>query len=224
MKKLVVSCLCAVSALTLLVPGCGNPEKPKEAIVITAPASAQKLLAGDTVSVTWTQSVADPKLSYNFNRGGGWQSFATVIPVDAQQAKVALPVTEVTDSFQIKVEDNGTAYNAGTTGLFSVRNIVLTSPAGGESFTRGATVPITWKVYRPKFSSLKCQLSTDGGKSFNEMFGSSISDFTPPKNWVIGAEPGWDFAYPSSECMLKISEYNNETESLSDVSGNFTVN
>jgi hypothetical protein len=224
MKKLVVSCLCAVSALTLLVPGCGNPEKPKEAIAITAPASAQKLLAGDTVSVTWTQSVAHPKLSYNYNLGGGWQSFATVIPVDAQQAKVVLPVTDVSDSFQIRVEDGGAAYNPGTTGFFSVKNIVLTSPVGGESFTRGQTVPITWKVYRPKFSSLECQLSTDGKKSFNEMFGGSISDFTPPKNWVVGSEPGWDFSYPSSECVLIISQYNNETKILSDVSGKFTVN
>jgi hypothetical protein len=223
-KPVLFECLSAVLATTLIGLTCGpGPVATKAPISITAPAAANKFVAGDTIAVTWTQSVTNPKLSYTYNFGGGWQSFATVIPVNAQQVNVVLPTSNYSDSFQIQVEDNSAAFDPGKTGYFAVKYIVITSPVGGASLAIGQTFPITWKLLPEKFTSLKFELSTDSGKTWNEMFGQSISNFTPPKNWVIGSEPGWDFfPPPSTGCMLKISEYN--SAGINDKTGTFSVN
>ncbi len=221
-KSMAFAIVSALCAMTFLGVSCGNPTSVKTPIAITKPGAGQKAAAGDTLLVAWTQPVASPKISYNYNFGAGWQQFASVIPVDNYSAKAVLPITSFTDSFQIMVEDNGNTYAAGTSALFSVKYIVITSPTAGQTFSVGQTVTITWKDTPAKLSSLRVRLSTDGGRSFGEMLTSSISDLSQTSYaWVIGSEPGGSFSYPSSSCVLRIQDYTNDQ--LFDVTGTFSV-
>ncbi len=225
-KSILFANVSALFALGYLGLSCGDssPTAAKTAITITAPVAAQKVCAGDTLVVSWTQSVATPTLSYNFNLGAGWQQFATVVPVNSNSAKVVVPVVAYTDSFQVKVADNGGTFDAGVSALFSIKYLVITSPTAGQTLTNGSTVTITWKDTPSKLSSLRLLLSTDGGKTFGDMLKSSISDVsTTSYSWKIGSETGTGapFAFPSAQCMIKIADYVNLQ--LSDKSSTFSV-
>jgi hypothetical protein len=192
-------------------------------IKVYSPAGGQKVLAGDTLLVSWIQSVAIPKLSYTYGLGTGWQQFASVIPVDNYSAKAVLPTTSYSDNFQIEVEDKGGTYDAGFSAQLSLKYIVITFPTTGSTLTNGSTVTITWKDARSRLSSLRLLLSTDGGKSFGDILTRSILPDTTSSTWVIGSEEGAGapFSFPSTNCILKIRDYVDDR--LVDTTGTFSV-
>lgn len=212
--------LCTAAFLFVL---CGpGPTETKQAITITSPAPGAKLLAGDTISVQWMQAVANPKLSYNYHLTSSvWEPFATVIPVNSQGVKVALPTTWYSDSFQIKVEDNDGAYDAGVTGYLHLKYIILTTALTGQTFKVGDTVNLTWRLLSSEFSSVRVTLSTDSGKSYNDIPISSLSPTISSYTWVVGSYENWSFSYPSSGCKIEVRDYN--MGSYNDFSGIFTV-
>lgn len=199
----------------------------KQPIVLTAPAAGAKLLAGDTISVQWTPSIANPKLSYNYHLASSpWDTFATVIPVNSQEAKVVLPAMWYSDSFQIKVEDNNGAHNAGVSGYLHLKFIILTTALAGQTIKVGDSITLSWRVLPTEIPSVEVMLSTDSGKSpFNEIVGGgSISTGTALSCiWVVGSETGYNFtlAYPSSGCIVKVRKYSDDFNK--DLSGIFTV-
>lgn len=193
----------------------------RKPIVITSPATGAKLLAGDTVSVQWTPSIANPKVSYNYNLPSSvWEQFATVIPVSSQEVKVALPTMWYSDSFQIKVEDNDGAHDAGVTGYLREKYIIITNPVAGQVFSVNQSVNITFKALASKLTSLRLRLSTGGG--YQEMLNTSIQPSLQSYTWVIGSEPGDTFTYPSTTCKIRIDDYNHVDE-IFDISGIFSV-
>jgi hypothetical protein len=219
--KSIISLLSALSLCTvvLLLVYCGP-----QPIVITSPAAGAKLLAGDTISVQWTPSITNPKLSYNYHLASSvWDTFATVIPVNSQETKVALPAMWYSDSFQIKVEDNDGTHGAGVSGYLHLKYIILTTALTGHIVKVGDTVNLTWRLYPLKFSSLRVTLSTDSGKSYPDIPNFSLALTTLSFTWVIGAETGHDFStsYPSSGCQIQVRDYN--YRDYNDLSGYFTV-
>jgi hypothetical protein len=192
-------------------------------ITVASPIAGQKILIGDTLIVSWDKSVPIPKLSYNYNRGAGWQVFASFVSIGNNSAKIVLPTTSATDSFQIKIEDNSGYYYAGTTGLFSLKAIIISNPIPNQTFAVGQTVSIIWRDAVSKISSLRLMLSTDGGVTFGDMLTMSIPATTNSFSWIVGSEPGSGspFSYPSSKCIIKLMDYTNSN--LKDVSGTFTV-
>jgi hypothetical protein len=227
-KSMMFFGLSSLAATLMLGATCGSsnsPTQPKDKIAITSPSLAQKVVAGDTILVTWTQSVSSPTVSYNFNQGAGWQAFTSpsVLPVDNNSVKVILPTTSYTDSFQVKVEDNSGKYDAGISQLFTIKYIVITNPVAGQTLDTGSTVTIAWKCDHSKFSSFKIQISLDSGKTFGVMTKTSIDPSLNSYTWVVGAEDGADapFAYPSTQCILKISDYTKSN--YMDMTGIFSV-
>jgi hypothetical protein len=210
--------------VTLLFVHCGpGPTGTKQAITILSPATGAKLLAGDTISVQWTQAVANPKLSYNYHLTSSvWEPFTTVIPVSPQEVKVALPTTWYSDSFQIKVEDNDGAYDEGVSGYLHEKYIIITNPVAGQTFSVGQSVTITFRALASQLSSVLFRLSTDNGMSYGEMLTGSVQPSVHSINWVIGSEPGGTFTYPSTTCKIRLEDYN-VGNSIFDISGTFSV-
>ncbi|HUI90961.1 MAG TPA: hypothetical protein VLX68_01830 [Chitinivibrionales bacterium] len=217
----------ALCGTLLLVPHCGSgPTQSKQAIAITSPADGAKLLAGDTTPVQWTQSVANPVISYNYHlTSSTWQQFAVVIPVNSTEAKVVLPTLWPSDSFQIKVEDNAGAYNAGLSGYIHEKFIILTNALGGQTVHVGDSVTLAWRACPVQVSSVEVMLSTDNGKSYNEIIGAGSISISAALSyqWIVGSETGYDFSssYPSSTCIVKVRQYSNDQ--YKDLSGVFTV-
>ncbi len=222
--SIVLPFVSAVAVPVVLLFGCGNgPTQAKEKISLTAPVAGQKVVAGDTLLVSWTQSVTNANLAYNFNQGAGWQTFASVIKADDNSIKAVLPTSSFTDSFQVQVEDNSGSYDAGVSAPFSIKYIVITYPAAGDTLSKGSTVTITWKDAPDKLSGLRIMLSTDGGKSFGDMLTKSVPIDQTTQTWVIGSElgTGAPFGYPSTNCILKIEDYS--SANYNDETGFFSV-
>ena len=196
-------------------------------IVITSPAAGAKLLAGDTILVQWAPSITAPKVSYNYNlASSSWQPFTTVIPVSSQEVKVALPTMWYSDSFQIKVEDGDGAHDAGVTRYLHEKFIFLTTALGGQTIHVGNSATLSWRACLSNISSVEVLLSTDSGKSYNEIIGAGSIPVGTALSclWVVGSETGWDFVdslYPSSGCVVKVRQYNHDE--YMDLSGIFTV-
>jgi hypothetical protein len=213
-----------LSALTLCTAALLIVCCTKQPIVITSPAAGAKLLAGDTVSVQWTPSIASPKVSFNYNlASSAWDTFTTVIPVSSQEVKVAIPTTWFSDSFQVKVEDNDGAHAAGVTGYLQEKYIFLTNALGGQTFHVGNTVVLNWRINPAMFTSLEVMLSIDSGNIFNDIPNNSLSPSNRSFTWVVGSETGWNFidSFPSSKCRIQIRDY--IQRSYKDISGMFTV-
>jgi len=213
--------------MTLLGVNCGNsnPVAVLTPVAITNPVTDQEALAGDTLLVTWTQSIANPKLSYNYTDGTGWHQFASasVILVDNYSVKAILPTVSFSDSSKIKVEDNGGKYSAGISAPFPIKYIIILSPQAGQTLANGSPFNITWKYTQGKVSSLLLKLSTDGGKSYGIMLSHSVDPSLGSYSWAIGNEDGTGapFSYPSSQCILKISDY--QSNQYYDVTGTFSI-
>jgi hypothetical protein len=188
-----------------------TPTASKQTIAITAPAPYAKLLAGDTIAVQWVPSVSNPRLSFNYHFASStWQPFDTVIPISSQEAKVILPTIGFSDSFQIKVEDGSGAYKAGFSAYLPEKYIFLTSPVAGQTVKVGDSVTIAWRINPAFFSSLLVELSLDSGINYHVMYSSgSFPRTTQAIMWVVGAETGFHFAYPSTGCVVQVCDYNN---------------
>jgi hypothetical protein len=227
--KSIISLLSSFSlcAAVLLLVYCGpGPTGAKQTITITSPAAGAEILAGDTISVQWTQPVANPALFYNYNLTSSvWQSFATVIPVSSREVKVVLPTTWFSDSFQVKVEDNAGVYDAGISGYLHLKYIILTTALTGITVKVGDSITLSWRALKTTIPSVEVMLSTDTGLTFNEIIGTgSIPTGTALSCiWVVGSETGWNFLpqYPSPTCVVKVRKYSDDP--YKDVSGIFTV-
>jgi hypothetical protein len=212
--------------LPLVLINCNSgPTASKQDITITSPAAGDKLLAGDTISVKWTQSVSSPIISYNYHLAvsSPWVLFAPVIIVSPQEGKVVLPIEwYAADSFQIKVEDGTGENNPGFSAYLPEKYIFLTSaPATGATIKVGDAVTIAWRHNPSLFSSIEVLLSTDGGKSFNTIIKNSLPKTTESMQWKVGEEEGWKFTYPSSSCIVQVRNY--DPKSIKALSGIFQV-
>ena len=197
----------------------------KEKILIASPHSGQRFIVGDTVRVNWSQTVLSANLTCRFNSSDAWQPFTTVIPGNANGVQVVAPSSWYSEStFQMRVEDNSGSYDPGTIDHLGAKYLVLMYPAtswGGDYFTVGDTIPVTWRAASDKVSSVRVQLSTDGGMLYQDILTSSIPPPVQSTKWVVGSEQGYNFAYPSKLCRIKIRDYNNV--GINDVSGLFSV-
>jgi hypothetical protein len=73
-----------------------------------------------------------------------------------------------------------------------------------------------------KLSSLRVLLSTDGGKSFDDVRSSSCDPKDGSYTWTVGSEESQlEFNYPSDNCIIKLRDYDNGA--LFDVSDKFSI-
>jgi hypothetical protein len=102
------------------------------------------------------------------------------------------------------------------------KDLEITYPKGGETFTVGQKVTVTWNA-AATVSTIYFKLSTDNGATWTQSVNANSIDASAGSyEWAVGSEY-WPAnpAYPSDQCMLKILEYNNE--SLNDVTPSFRV-
>jgi len=108
------------------------------------------------------------------------------------------------------------SFNCGTTDTgepATIDSIKVVCPNGGEQFTVGDSLKVTWSIDTLLVRSLQVFLSIDSGKSYFGITDSAIRDLKPrgEYTWKIPATlPDGDLQVPvpSTGCMIKIQEYN----------------
>jgi hypothetical protein len=199
--------------------GC-NTTNTNQQSAILKPAAGDTYIAGDTLIVSWQEPIALPYLSYRDSPSENWDSMP-VIDYSDKSVKVILHDTWYSDSFQIQVEDRSGKINTAISGYFSVALIKL-FPFDRATFFVGDRVALKWRHNPSKFSGIRVRLSTNGGKSFNELLSKSLNAELTEYQWVAGQEEsGYSFSYPSEKCVILVQDYNNA--GYSDKSTTFSI-
>jgi hypothetical protein len=87
--------------------------------------------------------------------------------------------------------------------------IVLESPHGGETFLVGDTVHIRWSTDNTKVTDCGIKLSTDGGRSYTGLFGTTFalgSQQWGDVAWVI-PDSLEGVAFPAKHCLFQVYNY-----------------
>ena len=182
-------------------------------LVLTSPNGSEHLLAGSAHNITWTSSqITNVKLEYTTDNGTSWSTI--VASLSAALGTYAwtvpnLPSTgckvRVSDVTNALIEDVSDA-------VFTIANLTLTAPNGGENFLEGSVHTITWTSQN--VTNVNLEYSVDGGINYNPIAGP-LSAASGSYNWTVPAGL-------STNCLISITDAN-FAGITDECNGTFTV-
>lgn len=208
-------CVCSV----LLLWACDdNPVESHSApesrsvLTITTPAHGEKLLAADTVTVGWSESLGEYDLSWR--RDGDtsapdedWMAVSAVAQTP-ESLRFVVPAI-YSDTITLKLVDDTEGDRAFVT--CRLRHFILTDyPPADARYAVGDTIEIAWRI-SPLLSSALIELLYDGGRNSTPV--NTDRAVTVPDTsytWVIGQESDFSALYPVEDCYLRVTDYGDE--------------
>lgn len=162
--------------LLLVASGCDrNPVKSGEGeFAAELPAAGTRLLAGDTITLSWSPPSENVVTRYKDIAGGldGSDTAWKVLPVvtgSNTEVSVALPL-ETADSLLLSVADTLKGHEKSS--LCSMNHFVLTAyPDSGVTLSVRNTVHISWRASRAIGRAI-LMLAQDGGRTMGYITGS----------------------------------------------------
>ncbi len=142
-------------------------------IAVTSPTAGASWAIGTARTISWASSnlPAGDTVRVELSRNGGasWTTLAAAAP-----ATGSLPWTAsapATTAAIVRVSANGSVPAVGTSGAFSIGSpaVAVTSPAAGASWVVGTAQVITWNSNLLPTSTVKVQLSRNGGSTFTTL-------------------------------------------------------
>ena len=127
-------------------------------VVVTSPNGGEKWESGSQQQIIWTATdsdgIASITIDYSINNGLSWLPVASALPNDGSYTW-QIPATE-TNQALVRVTATDTLGNTGSdksNAIFSIINgppqVTLIYPNGGQVFSTGETVTITWSAVDP---------------------------------------------------------------------------
>ncbi|MDD3875540.1 MAG: T9SS type A sorting domain-containing protein [Bacteroidales bacterium] len=190
---------------------------PNTAIVITSPIGGENWQVANPSSrlITWTSTGVSNNYNiyYSINNGQTWNSIVynqyitsnqyswTVLNTPSQYALVMIEDYNNTCKFDI------------SDAVFTIEAptpvISVTAPNGGNTYYVGTSYNITWTSQYLTSSFVKLEYSTDNGATWTVITTATSND---------GSESWLTPNTPSSQCLVRVSEYGNPV--VNDVSNN----
>jgi len=175
---------------------------------LTSPNGGENWEAGSLQNITWEQSDMDRvMLMFSSDNGSNWDIIAENIDANTGSFPWTVPEIEsieclvkITDDFDTDVADV-------SDGVFSIipgaseSYIQVISPNGGETLIADTHYEITWTS--SGIQNIKLEFSSDNGSTW-EMIEEDISAVPGAYNWYV---PDIE----SSECLIRISDYENDS-------------
>jgi hypothetical protein len=136
---------------------------------VTGPAAGAVAYAGTAQTITWTDDLpADATMLVELTRDGG-ASFETLAAAAANTGSFAWTATGPdTPAAAVRVTWNGAVPASGLGAAFAVvtPTLAVASPSAGASWTIGTAQTVTWTTNLPPTTTVRIELSRDGGASF----------------------------------------------------------
>ncbi len=181
---------------------------------LTSPVGGEVWQVGKTYDITWSASsnISTVSLEYSIDNGATWNSVARNI--DATLGSYAWNIPAGTASNQCKIrllDDNSSITFTG--GVFTIEDLQITSPVGGEFWTSGTTENITWSS--SQITNVKIEYSSDNGTNW-ETLSNSESAAAGTYAWNIPVN------YSTSSGLIRISDSANP-DINSVTANNFTL-
>lgn len=184
-------------------------------ITVLAPTGGDELVRGSTTSIVWdAPRIQNVNILYSSNGGANWQTVQTGVPA-VQGSLVWTVPTQTTTQGKIRIQEVGGPI-IGESGLFRI--VVPTQPVlrviapnGGEIYTEGDPVTISWTAADVQRVSL--HYSTNGGTSWT-LIAQNVSALLGQYAWTAPNNPGTEYRVRAVSSSPSVTD-------MSD--GNFTV-
>ena len=190
---------------------------PNTAIVITSPNGGEnwQVANPNTRLITWTSSGVSNYYNfyYSINNGQTWNIITSGQYITNNQYSWTIPNNPSTQVL-VKVEDyyNMCKYDI-SDAVFTIEAptpvITVTAPNGGNTYYVGTSYNITWSSQYVNSSFVKLEYSTDNGATWFVITPATANDNS--ESWLVPNTP-------SSNCLVRVSEYGNPA--VFDVSNN----
>ncbi|MBC8144324.1 MAG: hypothetical protein H7X80_01995 [bacterium] len=145
-------------------------------ISIFTPSQDERLMKGSTYDITWVANrVGNVNIEYSPSGGsaGSWQRIASNIPSSASRFSWTVPMT-LTSNGKIRIVEVG-GPTVAESGIFSiiepVASVRILRPNGGETYTSGDPIVISWTS--ALITTVSLQFTSDGGASWRDITGAS---------------------------------------------------
>jgi hypothetical protein len=167
-----------------------------------------------TLQATASDSFGGTIETYSFKIGSGtWKpgsinTLTTLVP--------ALNNGSLICSLQVTDDDGNTSFSSLTLSE-SCSGLTIISPNGGESYTIGQSVTITWCTPADYTGQLILRYSSDGGLSYTTL-NTTGSIPASDQSFTFTLSSGME----GTECLVQIQDYNN-TDNSDESDGFFTV-
>lgn len=183
-------------------------------LAVVQPNGGNVLQVGKNATIQWNASayIDNVKLEYSIDNGASWTNIANSLPVAPNTYTWTIPNTPTTGG-RIRVSDvaNSTISDI-SDAAFTISNITVLSPNGGENFLAGSTKQITW--LSQNVTNVAIQYSVDNGANFTTIVASTMAS-AGSYTWTVPANN-------TLSGIIKI--YNADNPTIEDISNNvFTI-
>ncbi|MBX2976571.1 MAG: hypothetical protein KF721_10580, partial [Ignavibacteriaceae bacterium] len=170
---------------------------------VISPNGGEQLQAGSTRQIYWSSgNITNVRIEYSLNDGNSWNTIVASTPAAAQAYSWTIPQNISSSSARIRITDaSNNSITDISDNVFSLSDLVLTSPVGGEQFQLGKSYNITW-TSNSVSGNLRLEYSSDAGVTWNLIAGSVIASLGQ-YNWLVSG------VTPSSQVRIKITSVNN---------------
>lgn len=186
------------------------------AVALTSPNGGENWLAGKQYSITWTSiNVQNLKIEYSTNNGILWNTIEGSIPTGPGSYIWTIPNSVSAECFvRLSGTDNSSVTDQSDQ-PFSIdleRNLTLVSPSGGEVFTSGEKMAITWNSLN--LETIDLYYSVDNGGYWG-LIADSVDASLSTYNWDIPENN-------SNQVKIRLV-YTRKTELRSEIVNTFTI-
>jgi hypothetical protein len=201
-----------------------SPEQSEPELHISDPTPQTKILAGDSITLRWTESLDRYSIAYFDSiallsgEGDGWRTFDAV-PASRTEARVEIPELPF-DSLAIRLYDS--TANEEVVATYALRYYIFTAtPDTGVTYRVGDTLHFAWRI-APSLSRAVLKLAFDGGRQEGYITGEGAIDYPDTTyDWIIGQDDQ-EIAYPTNDAWARVADY--ENYDMADVmSGTFDI-
>ncbi len=170
----------------------------------TAPVLGAILQSGTSAAITWTNSnsISTLRLDYSTNNGTSWVLISNTVVASSGSYTWSIPSSLSSATSKIRLSDaESTLGIQSISNAFTLMNLDLGAPNGGEKLRSNSTYNITWSASN-LISNVKLEYSTDNGSNWN-LITSSTAAATGSYAWNIPS------GLSSSQGRVRISDASN---------------
>ncbi|MCF8240048.1 MAG: T9SS type A sorting domain-containing protein [Melioribacteraceae bacterium] len=137
-------------------------------LTLTSPLGGEYWQAGKQYQITWnaTSNVDNISIEYSLDGGGSWNNIESPVSAVSGTYNWTIPISLQSTQAQIKITDAVNSFLADSSDFdFTIGNVTLTYPNGGEHLQAARVENITW-TNSASVANVKIELSTNGGTNW----------------------------------------------------------
>ncbi len=168
---------------------------------IFSPAGNEEWQAGKQYTITWNANTTNSSLRIEYSNDGGtsWNIIENSYPTASNNYLWTVPANEGTATARVRITDNSKNLTY-QSNLFTIKQLEITQPLGGENWNSGTTQNITWNS--SQIINVKIEYTTNNGNTWNPIV-NSINAVPATYAWTIPADLG------NNNVKLKITDASN---------------